>query len=124
MNLPDGTNTIDLAKAAKLAADVAAVAAESDLDGLTVADADSDFLTSAGIQIRTQAEVCSVRESSSILREGMCERVQMMWGVMVQSNRVAELSSHKTSTKFAFHKRGGLCLCYDMQHGAESLYRK
>ena len=55
--LAEGANTIDLAKAAKLAADVAAVAAESDLGGITVADADSDFLAAAGNQIRTQAEV-------------------------------------------------------------------
>ena len=52
-----------MAKAAKLAADVAAVDAEAELAGIDVVDADAEFLENARLQIHTQAEVhnCSIK---------------------------------------------------------------
>jgi hypothetical protein len=52
-----GVSAIDLAKAAKLLADVGAVEEEGDLSGLAVLDADAGLLASAGQLIRTQADV-------------------------------------------------------------------
>lgn len=48
----------DLAKAAKLLTDIDAVGKESDLSGLSVVDADTDFLKETGQQVRSQAMVC------------------------------------------------------------------
>ena len=48
------------------------MAVDSDLDGLTVADADSDFLASAGNQIRTQAEVRTVLEPIDDFCRNVC----------------------------------------------------
>ena len=52
-----GVSAIDLAKAAKLLADVGAVEEEGDMSGLTVLDADAGLLANAGQLIRTQADV-------------------------------------------------------------------
>jgi hypothetical protein len=49
-----------LLQAAKLASDVAAVGADTDLSGLHAVAADEEFLRSAGQQIRTHAEVSIV----------------------------------------------------------------
>ena len=57
MAFEQGGGIIDLAKAAKLASDVEAVGQEADLRGLAVVDADEEYLRSAGLQIRSQAEV-------------------------------------------------------------------
>jgi hypothetical protein len=46
-----------LLQAAKLASDVAAVGADTDLNGLHAVAADEEFLRSAGQQIRSHAEV-------------------------------------------------------------------
>ena len=64
-----GVSAIDLAKAAKLLADVGAVEEEGDLSGLAVLDADGGLLASAGQLIRTQADVrtpCGRRMESNI----------------------------------------------------------
>ena len=58
-----GVSAIDLAKAAKLVADVGAVEEEGDLSGLAVLDADAGLLATAGQLIRTQADVRCSRES-------------------------------------------------------------
>lgn len=49
--------SLDLAKAAKLLTDINAVSKEADLSGLNVADAESDLLSSAGADIKEQAQV-------------------------------------------------------------------
>lgn len=60
---------LDLAKAAKLLAEVHAADADADVDlsGLTLVTADEDFLTNAGQLIRSQAQVCAAHAVSLAL---------------------------------------------------------
>ena len=54
-----GSGGLDLAKSAKLIADVRAVDAEGDLTGIDVVVADEAFLQESVAMVRQQAEVCT-----------------------------------------------------------------
>ena len=54
-----GSGGLDLAKAAKLIADIRAVDAEGDLTGIDVVVADEVFLQESVAMVRQQAEVCT-----------------------------------------------------------------
>ncbi|KAL4458763.1 hypothetical protein ABPG75_013628 [Micractinium tetrahymenae] len=94
MAAADGGGILEVAKAAKLLSEIAAVDAEADLSGVDVAEADAEFLQTAAAVVRSQTEAALKAGLECLSQADVGSALQVLFNLGELRQGVQDLADH------------------------------